>query len=38
MDLGNIAEMISEVTVELPDGGLLDVVDHFIDTLQVLSS
>ena len=34
----DFAEMTSEVTVELPDGGLLDVVDHFIKTLQVLSS
>ena len=37
MDLRNITKMISKVAVVLPDGGLLDVVDHFTETLQFLS-
>ena len=34
MDFGKIAEMISEVTIELPDGGLLDVVDLITPSLN----
>ena len=30
--------MISVVPVGLPDGGMFDVVDHFMETLQVTSS
>ena len=30
------AGMISVVPVELPDGGVLDVVDHFMETFSKL--
>ena len=33
-----IAETISVILVELHDGGVLHVVDHFTEKLQVLSS
>ena len=33
-----VAEMISVVSVELPDEGMFDVVDHFTKALQVTSS